>query len=133
MSDYCGINSSHIRLLPCEDILVLFQEMSKEALEVFRKLRTDVGEVFRVIVQQYRLQLFRGLKSGVYLVAHVKLVQVYVVDHFLLHECRVSLPGHALISSNHSYFACGRKFDHHVVSGGNDLYGVKRWSANNML
>ena len=55
MSDYGGINSSHIFLLPCEDILVLFQEMGKEAFEVFHKLGTDVSEVFKVIVQRYRL------------------------------------------------------------------------------
>ena len=129
MSNYDGINSSHIRLLPCEDILVLFQEMGKDTSEVFRKLGTDVGEVFRVIIQWYRLQLFRGLRSGVYLVAHVELVQVYVVDCFLLHRCRVTLPSHALVSSNHSYSACGRKLDHHMVSGGNDLYDIERGSA----
>ena len=129
MSDYCGINPSHILLLPCEDILILFQEVGKEASEVFRKIGADVGEVFRVIVQLYRLQLFRGLRSGVYLVAHVELVHVYVVDRFLLHGCRVTLLGHALVSSNHSYSTCGRKLDHHVVSGGDGLYGVERGSA----
>ena len=129
MSDYCGINPSHILLLPREDILILFQEVGKEAFEVFRKLGTDVGEVFRVIVQLYRLHLFRGLRSGIYLFAHVKLVHVYVVDRFLLYGCRVAFPGHALVSSNHSYSTCGRKLDHHVVSGGDDLYGVERGSA----
>ena len=87
MSDYYRINPSHILLLPREDILILFQEVGKEASEVFLKLGADVGEVFRVIVQLYRLQLFRGLRSGVYLVAHVELVHVYVVDCFLLHGC----------------------------------------------
>ena len=55
MSNYDRINSSYILLLPCEDIHVLFQEMGKEAFEVFRKLGTDVSEVFSVIVQRYRL------------------------------------------------------------------------------
>ena len=36
MSDYCGVNSSHVRLLPCKDVFVLFQKLSKEAFEVFR-------------------------------------------------------------------------------------------------
>ena len=87
MSNYYGVNSSHICLFPCEDVFVLSQEMGKEASEVFRKLGTDVGEVFRVVVQWYRFQLLRGLRSGVHLVAHVKLVQVYVIDRFLLHGC----------------------------------------------
>ena len=59
--------------------------MGKEASEVFRKLGTDVGEVFRIVVQRYRFQLFRGLRSSVHLVAHVEIVQVYVIDRFLLH------------------------------------------------
>ena len=50
MSDYCGINPSHILQLPCENILILFQELGKEASKVFRKLGVDEGEVFRVIV-----------------------------------------------------------------------------------
>ena len=129
MSDYCWINPSHILLFPREDILILFQEMGKTASEVFRNLGSDVGEVFRVIVQLYRLQLFRGLRSGVYLVAHVELVQVYVVDYFLLHGCRVALLGYALVCSNHSYSTYGRKLDHHMVSGGDGLYGVERGSA----
>ena len=87
MSDYCGVNSSHICLLPCEDVFVLSQGMDKEAFEVFRKLGTDVGKVFRFIIQRYRFQLFRGLRSGVHLVAHVELVQVYVINRFLLHGC----------------------------------------------
>ena len=87
MSDYCGVNSSHICLLPCEDVFVLSQEMGKEASEVFRKLGTDVGEVFKDVVQRYRFHLLRELRSGVHLVTHVELVQVYVVDHFLLHGC----------------------------------------------
>ena len=103
--------------------------MGEETSEVFCKLGTDISEVFRVIVQRYGLQLFRWLKSGVYLVAHVELVQVYVVDCFLLHGCRVTLPSHTLVSSNHSYSACGRKLDHHVVRGGNGLYGVERGSS----
>ena len=84
---------TNICLLPCEDVSVLSQEMGKEAYEVFNKLRTDVGEVFRVVIQRYKLQLFRGLGSGVHLVAHVELVQVYVIDRFLLHGSRVTLPG----------------------------------------
>ena len=87
MSDYCGVNSSHICLLPCEDVSVLSQEMGEEASEVFHKLGTDVSEVFRVVVQRHMFQLFRGLRSGVHLVAHVDMVQVYVIDRFLLHGC----------------------------------------------
>ena len=79
----------------------------------------DVGEVFRVVVQRYMLQLLRGLRSGVCLVMHVELVQVYVVNRFLLHECRVTFPGHTLVPSNHSYSAGGKERDHHVVSGRN--------------
>ena len=44
------INFSHIRLLPCKDILVLSQKLGKETSEVVRELGTDVGEVFRVII-----------------------------------------------------------------------------------
>ena len=87
MSDYCGVNSSHVRLLPREDVFVLSQEMGKGVSEVLRKLGANVGEVFRVVVQRYRLQLFRGLRSGVHLVAHVELVQVNVINRFLLHGC----------------------------------------------
>ena len=36
MSDDCGVNPSHVLLLPREDILVLSQEVDKEAPEVFR-------------------------------------------------------------------------------------------------
>ena len=103
--------------------------MGKEALEVIRKLGTDVGKVFRVVVQRYRFQLFRGLRSDVHLVAHVELIQVYVIDCFLLHGCRITFPGHALVSSNHSHSAYGRELDHHVVSRGNGLYGVERGST----
>ena len=35
MSDYCRVNSSHVRLLPCKDVFVLSQKMGKEAFEVF--------------------------------------------------------------------------------------------------
>ena len=35
MSDYCRVNSSHICLLPCEDVFVLSQKMGEEAFEVF--------------------------------------------------------------------------------------------------
>ena len=87
MSDYCGVNSSHVRLLPREDVFVMSQEMGKGASEVFRKLKANVGKVFKVIIQRYRLQLFRGLRSGVHLVAHVELVQLYVINRFLLHGC----------------------------------------------
>ena len=66
MSGYGGVNSSHIYLLPCEDVFVLSQEMGKRASEVFHKLGANVGEVFRVVIQQYRFQLFRGLRSGVH-------------------------------------------------------------------
>ena len=34
MSDYCRVNSSHVRLLPCEDVFVLSQKMGEEAFEV---------------------------------------------------------------------------------------------------
>ena len=44
MSNDGGINSSHIRLLPCEDILVLSQKLGKETSEVVHELGTDVGE-----------------------------------------------------------------------------------------
>ena len=82
MSDYGGVNSSHFCLLPCEDVFVLSQEMGKRASEVFRKLGANVGEVFRVVIQQYRFQLFRGLRSGVHLVAHVEILHVYAIDRF---------------------------------------------------
>ena len=36
MSDYYRVNSSHARLLPCEDVSVLSQKLSEEAFEVFR-------------------------------------------------------------------------------------------------
>ena len=36
MSDYCRVNSSHVRLLPCEDVSVLSQKLSEKAFEVFR-------------------------------------------------------------------------------------------------
>ena len=36
MSDYCRVNSSHVRLLSCEDVSILSQKLSKEAFEVFR-------------------------------------------------------------------------------------------------
>ena len=35
MKDYCRINSSHVRLLPCKDVFVLSQKMGEEAFEVF--------------------------------------------------------------------------------------------------
>ena len=35
MSDYCRVNSSHVYLLPCENIFVLSQKMGEEAFEVF--------------------------------------------------------------------------------------------------
>ena len=35
MSDHCRVNSSHVHLLPCEDIFVKFQKLSKESFEVF--------------------------------------------------------------------------------------------------
>ena len=34
MSDHCRVNSSHVRLLPCEDVFVMFQKLSKESFEV---------------------------------------------------------------------------------------------------
>ena len=36
MSDYCRVDSSHFRLLPCEDVSVLPQKLSKKDFEVFR-------------------------------------------------------------------------------------------------
>ena len=36
MSNYCRVNSSHVYLLPREDVSVLSQKLSKEAFEVFR-------------------------------------------------------------------------------------------------
>ena len=50
MSNDGGINSSHVRLLPCEDILVLSQKLGKETSEVVRELGTDVSKVFRVFI-----------------------------------------------------------------------------------
>ena len=35
MSYHYRVNSSHVRLLPCEDVFVLSQKLSEEALEVF--------------------------------------------------------------------------------------------------
>ena len=35
MSYYCRVNSSHVCLLPCEDVFVMSQKLSKEAFEVF--------------------------------------------------------------------------------------------------
>ena len=34
-----------------------------------------------------------------------------------------------VVSSNHPYSTCGRKLDHHVVSGGDGLYGIERGFA----
>ena len=36
MRDYCRIDSSHVCLLPCEDISILSQKLNEEAFEVFR-------------------------------------------------------------------------------------------------
>ena len=36
MSDYCRVDSSHVRLLPCENISIFSQKLSEEAFEVFR-------------------------------------------------------------------------------------------------
>ena len=36
MSDYCRVDSSHVCLLPCENIFILHQKLGEEALEVFR-------------------------------------------------------------------------------------------------
>ena len=36
VSDYCRVNSSHVCLLPCEDVSILSQKLGKEAFEVFR-------------------------------------------------------------------------------------------------
>ena len=36
MCDHCRVNSSHVRLLPCEDVSVLSQKLSKEAFEISR-------------------------------------------------------------------------------------------------
>ena len=36
MSDYCRVNSSHVCLLPCEDVSVLSQKLSEKAFEFFR-------------------------------------------------------------------------------------------------
>ena len=50
MSDYRGVNSSHVCMLPCKDVLVLSQKMGKGASKVFHKLGADVGEVLWVVV-----------------------------------------------------------------------------------
>ena len=34
MCDYCRVNSSHVRLLPYEDVSVLSQKLSEEAFEI---------------------------------------------------------------------------------------------------
>ena len=36
MSDYCRVDSSHVCLLPCENISILSQKLSEEAFKVFR-------------------------------------------------------------------------------------------------
>ena len=33
-SDHCRVNSSHVCLLPCEDVFIMSQKLSKEAFEV---------------------------------------------------------------------------------------------------
>ena len=53
MSDYCRVNSSHVCLLPCEDVSVLSQKLSKETFEVFHYLGANIGEMFRVVIQRY--------------------------------------------------------------------------------
>ena len=35
MSYYCGVNSSYVRLFPCEDVFILSQKLSEEAFKVF--------------------------------------------------------------------------------------------------
>ena len=64
MSDYGGVNPSHFCLLPYEDVLVLSQKLGKETSEVVRELGTYVGELFRVIIQRYGLQLFQMAQVG---------------------------------------------------------------------
>ena len=54
MCDHCGVNSSHVRLLPCEDVFVLSQEIGEGVSEVLRNFGSDVCEVFRVVIQRYR-------------------------------------------------------------------------------
>ena len=34
MSHHCRVNSSHVHPLPCEDVFVMFQKLSKESFEV---------------------------------------------------------------------------------------------------
>ena len=36
MSDYCRVNSSHVCLLPREDVFVLSQKIGERAFELFR-------------------------------------------------------------------------------------------------
>ena len=35
VSDYCRVDSSHVCLLPCENISILSQKLSEEAFEIF--------------------------------------------------------------------------------------------------
>ena len=35
VSYYCRVNSSHVRLLPCEDVSILSQKLGEEAFKVF--------------------------------------------------------------------------------------------------
>ena len=55
MSYYCRVNSYHVRLLPCEDVLVLSQKLGEEAFEVFCYLGADISGMFRVVIQRHRL------------------------------------------------------------------------------
>ena len=43
MSDHCRVNSSHVRLFPCEDVFVMSQKLSKESFEVLCLLEADIG------------------------------------------------------------------------------------------
>ena len=36
MGNYCRVNSSHVCLLPCEDVFVLSQKTGERAFEIFR-------------------------------------------------------------------------------------------------
>ena len=58
MSDYSRVNSSHVCLLPREDVFVLSQKMGERAFKVFCYPGADVGEMFKVVIQRYGFQLF---------------------------------------------------------------------------
>ena len=80
MSDYCGVNPSHVLLLPREDILVLFQEVNKEVSEVFYYVGTDVGEVFRVISSNCTGSSSSEGSGQVFTLSHMSSSSTYILS-----------------------------------------------------